>query len=60
MTWYKKYLSVYEKPFSDAPQDIIKEIKDNIQRLQSEKPLASIVVIAYNEEKHLFFNYFTV
>ncbi len=56
MTWYKKYLSVYEKPFSEASQDIIKEIKENIRQLQSPQPLASIVVIAYNEEKHLLAN----
>lgn len=53
MNWYKKYLSVYEKPFSEAPQEIISQVRDNLRQLQSEQPLVSVVVIAYNEEKHL-------
>lgn len=56
MTWYKKYLCVYEKPFEEAPTEIVKEVKEKIQQLQSDQPLVSIVVIAYNEEKHLLAN----
>lgn len=56
MSWYKKYLSVYEKPFLEAPQAIITEIKENIRHLQSDHPLVSVVIIAYNEEKHLVAN----
>lgn len=56
MTWYKKYLSVYEKPFHEASQTIISQVKENIRHLQSEQPLVSVVVIAYNEEKHLLAN----
>lgn len=56
MTWYKKYLSVYEKPFSKAPQEVVTEIHHNILKLQSDQPLVSVVVIAYNEEKHLLAN----
>lgn len=56
MAWYKKYLSVYEKPFSDAPKEIIEQVRRNISRLQSDQPLVSVVVIAYNEEKHLLAN----
>lgn len=53
MKWYEPYLSVYEKPFEEAPQSIIKEVKEKIARLQSEKPLVTVSVIGYNEEKHL-------
>ena len=53
MTWYKKYLSVYEQPLQEAPQEIIREIKTKIEKLQSDTPLVSVVIIAYNEEKHL-------
>lgn len=56
MTWYKKYLSVYEKPYEETSQKVIHEIKQNIKRIQSNNPLVSVVVIAYNEEKHLLAN----
>lgn len=53
MNWYDKYLSIYGKPFSEVPEQIIEETRQRLAALQSETPLASIVVIAYNEEKHL-------
>lgn len=56
MAWYKKYLSVYEKPFSEAPKETIEQVRNNISRLQSDRPLVSVVVIAYNEERHLLAN----
>ena len=46
MTWYKKYLSVYEQPLQEAPQEIIREIKTKIEKLQSDTPLVSVVIIA--------------
>lgn len=53
MKWYKKYLSVFEKPFSEAPSSVIDEVREKLQALQSSNPVASVVVIAYNEEKRL-------
>lgn len=53
MNWYTKYLSVYEKPFNEAPQNLIEKVKEKISRLQSDKPLVTVSVIGYNEEKHL-------
>ena len=44
MTWYKKYLAVYEKPFNEAPQAVIEVIKENIRHLQSDHPLVSVAV----------------
>ena len=51
--WYDKYLSVYGKPFSEVPQNIIGDIQKALAALQSAEPLVSVVVIAYNEEKRL-------
>lgn len=53
MPWYSKYLSVLEKPFTDAPQEIVKEVHENLKKFRSENPIASVVVIAHNEEKRL-------
>lgn len=53
MAWYTKYLSIYEKPFSEVPQDIVSSTRERLAAMQSDTPLVSIVVIAYNEEKHL-------
>lgn len=54
MKWYHPYLKVYEKPFDEASySDIVDEVRAKIARMQSDKPLATISVIAYNEEKHL-------
>lgn len=53
MAWYDKYLSIYDKPFSEVPANVIEETWDRLAKMQSDKPLISIVVIAYNEETHL-------
>ncbi len=53
MKWYSKYLQVYEKPFSEAPQAVIDEVREKLKRLQSDKPLVTVSIIGYNEEKHL-------
>ena len=53
MAWYNKYLSIYGKPFSEVPQHIVSETRERLAALQSDQPLASIVVIGYNEETHL-------
>ena len=51
--WYDKYLSIYGKPFSEVPQEIIDGTRERLAAMQSENPVASIVVIGYNEETHL-------
>ena len=53
MAWYDKYLSIYGKPFSEVPKDIIEGTHERLARLQSSEPLVSVVIIAYNEEKRL-------
>jgi len=47
MDWYEKYLSIYEKPFSEVPQDIIDKTHDQLVALQSSNPMISIVIVAY-------------
>jgi len=51
--WFDKYLSIYGKPFSEVPQNIIDGIRERLASLQSAEPLVSVVVIAYNEECRL-------
>lgn len=53
MKWYKKYLSVYGKPYDEMPAGVMEGIRERLRSLQSDIPLVSVVVIAYNEEKHL-------
>ena len=54
MSWYSKYLSVYNKTYDEIPPQTLQEIREKLQRInQSEQPLVSVVVIAHNEEKHL-------
>jgi len=53
MAWYTKYLSVYGKPFETVPQETIDEAKRRLAALQSETPLVSVVVVAYNEATRL-------
>ena len=51
--WYDKYLSIYGKTLEEIPDDVLDEIKSNLAQKQSNDPLISIVVIAYNEERRL-------
>lgn len=51
--WYEKYLSIYGKSLDEIPDSVLDEIKENLSKKQSDNPIASIVVIAYNEEKRL-------
>ena len=53
MAWYDKYLSIYGKSFDKMPDDVLDDIKTHLAQKQSENPLVSIVVIAYNEERRL-------
>jgi glycosyltransferase involved in cell wall biosynthesis len=53
MTWYSKYLAIFEKPMEEIPENTIKEIQRKLEIKKHEKPLVSVVVIAHNEEKHI-------
>lgn len=51
--WYENYLSIYGKPLEAVPDDVLDKIKKQLSVMQSEAPLVSIAIIAYNEEKRL-------
>lgn len=51
--WYDRYLSIYGKSFDDIPDSLFDQIKTQLAEKQSDDPLVSVVVIAYNEEKRL-------
>ena len=51
--WYENYLSIYGKPLEEIPVDVLDKIKKKLSVIQSEEPLVSIAIIAYNEEKRL-------
>ncbi|MBO4906343.1 MAG: glycosyltransferase family 2 protein [Bacteroidaceae bacterium] len=54
MNWYEPYLSVYGKPFdAEAMHDTVQAVHDGLSVLQSDAPLVTVSVIAYNEEQHL-------
>ena len=53
MEWYDKFLSIYEKPYSEVPQTVIDETRERLAKLQSNEPLVSIVIVAYNEDRRL-------
>lgn len=53
MSWYTNYLTVYEKRYSEQPEETFARVREKLRTLQSEKPLVTVSVIAYNEEKHL-------
>ena len=54
--WYDKYLSIYGKPFSEVPQEIVDGTRQRLAALQSDNPIASIVVIGYNASGTLLFS----
>ena len=51
--WYEKYLSISGKSYDDIPDTVLDQIKNQLADRQSEKPLITVAVIAYNEEKRL-------
>ena len=53
MAWYDKYLTIYGKSLDEIPNTFFDDIKEKLTNRQCQSPLVSIVVIAYNEERHL-------
>lgn len=52
--WYREYLTTFEKPYESISPKLFEEVKKKLGALQSGTPLATVVVIAYNEDKRLF------
>lgn len=54
MKWYGKYLQVYEKPFDEAPKEIVHEVREKLAKIgEAAEPQISVILICYNEEKRL-------
>lgn len=60
MKWFKKYLTVYNKPFTSEQYALCDDIKKRITSLASAEPVVSICIIAHNEEKHLLASLWTI
>lgn len=52
--WYTKYLSAYEKPIETVPACTVAKVRALLAAKQSEKPVASVVLIAHNEGRRIF------
>lgn len=53
MNWYNKYLTTFEKPFYSIPKEDINEIRKKLKEKHSDSPLASVILIAYNESTRI-------
>ena len=51
--WYSKYLEAYGKTIDNVSPDTFDTVKKRIEALQSDEPVASVVLSGYNEERHL-------
>lgn len=53
MSWHSKYLTIFDKPIDEVPDDLIREIRNKVMDKQSDEPLASVILIAHNEERRI-------
>lgn len=53
MSWYSTYLEVYNQEINTLSLETIKQISSLLKKRQSDTPLASVVLIAHNEEKRI-------
>ncbi len=54
MKWSKKYLEIYEKPYSGISNAIFDRVKENIIKINDNpNPVATVGIITYNDETRL-------
>lgn len=54
MKWSKKFLDIYEKPYSSFSDDLFEKVKTNVDRINSQpNPIATVAIITYNDETRL-------
>ena len=53
MAWYSNYLTIFGKSYPEITPGVMQEIAQKIAKKNKPDPIASVVVIAHNEEKHL-------
>lgn len=51
--WYDKYLAAYNKPFGEVPEALRDEVKSRLEAMQSDTPIASVILIAHNEGRRI-------
>jgi glycosyltransferase involved in cell wall biosynthesis len=53
MMWYNKYLQILDKSLDEQDSFLLDQISKAIANFQSNDPIATIAIIAYNEEKRI-------
>lgn len=53
MKWYKKYLDLYGLKRNEVCMNQLRTISELLKKKSSDTPLASVVLIAHNEEAHI-------
>src|SRR5690554_3845834 len=54
MKWSKKFLEIYEKPYSSISNEIFDRVKENVNKINDNpNPIATIGIITYNDETRL-------
>jgi glycosyltransferase involved in cell wall biosynthesis len=57
MKWYLPYLSVYERPLEEVSPTLLNDLRRRIlalnERTALQTPVATVCIIAHNEERHL-------
>lgn len=54
MKWSKKFLDIYEKPYSSFSNELFEKVKVNVERINSQpNPIATVAIITYNDETRL-------
>lgn len=53
MMWYTKYLQVLDKSLDEQDGYLLDKIRQSVAVFQNSEPVATIAIIAYNEEKRI-------
>ncbi len=53
MKWSKKYLEIYEKPYSNIRNEVFDLVESNLKMFNNENPIATVAIISHNDEKRL-------
>lgn len=51
--WYTKYLQVLDKSLEEQDSNLLDQISKSLANFQHSEPIATIAIIAYNEEKRI-------
>ncbi len=52
-SWYSNYMTIYNRPFAEVPEEVRATIRQQLAARQHAQPLVSVVVIAHNEATRL-------